>query len=189
MYFIPRNNKFYSWAAHIKPTHRYLLTGLITTGLFFGWWFFVYMPLENYIGSYQKQLDVMHNQYTNMQKTIHSSIDIEQSIKDLQATMQSYCADCGTEQKDQLTQLLDYVDQSGLHLKAYNVGQTQDKDWYESSTSHCVFAGNLNQFMHLLQVLQNSKQLVACENISLNRTSNDLFTIACDMQFFTVKKI
>ncbi len=188
MYFIPRNNKFYSWAAHIKSTHRYVLTGLLTTGLLFGWWFFIYIPLEESINLYQKQIDTMHNQYMHMKKTLYSSIGFQQSIKDLQATVQSYCIDCDEQQQDQLSQLLGYVEKSGLDLKIYNVLKSKDKDWYMCDTSHCVFAGNIMQFMDFLQILQKSKQLVTCENISLNHTNDELFNISCDMQFFTVKK-
>jgi len=189
MYFLPRNNKFYSWAAHIKPTYRYLLTGTVTIFLFLSWWFFIYIPFESVIHTYQKQITAMHTQYKNIKKAQKSCTGLEQSIKNLQSTVQSYCVDCDNSQQDQLTQLLHHIEKSGLHLQEYNVVATQDKDWYLCDNAHCVFEGSLSQFMNFLQELQQSKQLIACENISLNRTSDDnLFNISCDMQFFTVKK-
>lgn len=190
MYFIPRNNKFYSWAAHIKPMHRYILSGFLATILFVGWWFFLYSSIENIINIYQEQIKSLRIQNMNIFKEKKSVVQLERSVKDLRGTLDSYCADCNTLQKSQLTFLLKYLEQVGLHLQAYNVGSVEDKEWYICQNAQCMFIGTISQFLFLLNQLNTAQELVACKNITLNRMHDeDLFAISCDMQLYNVKKL
>ena len=48
MYFLPRNNKFFSYIAHIKPNSRYGYTLAVCASFITIWMLAVHLPLQQW---------------------------------------------------------------------------------------------------------------------------------------------
>ena len=184
MYFIPRYNKAYALLVQIPPLYRYLLTGvgaaLLVGGVLCG----IYIPLEAQIAQYQQNIAQMEQQRASCVQLKKSCAQKEQAIDELRTSLAAYT----DKQSMHTLQLLQYAQQAGLLLGGYTTGARQDKQWYILDTARMTFSGDLAHIVQFFDTLIQAGTMATCQKLSLSRTQDNRFALACDFCFAVVKK-
>ena len=188
MYFIPRNNRFYSWAVHTKPGLRYLITLVLIGTVGSGWWF-VDTWLYDFIEQKQQELSALHKQCIQCTHAQHACCQLQTSIPVLQKTERSYVTGDSLEEALQVQTMfvLDQADKAGLALNGYNAGTEADKGWYAKNMVRFDFSGTHGQLMKFLAILVDDHNMIQCDSVRLTHAENDSLTITCQMRFMAIK--
>ena len=187
MYFIPRNNRFYSWAVHAKPSVRYFITIVLIGGTGSGWWF-ADTWLDTFIEQKQQELSALHKQYMQCTHAQHACRQLQTSIPTLQKKIQSYATDANMQPLQAQTMfVLDQAHQAGLSLHGYSADTEVDKGWYAKNMARFDFGGTPDQLTKFLATLTDDHQMIQCDQIRITHTEDDKATIACQMRFMMIK--
>lgn len=183
MYFVVRNNKFYTMAARIKPLYRYAITLISLFFLSCAWLYGVYYPLNTVINSYCRDIvqlrkkardrHVIDQECAQLTNKIHAS---EDALKQ-----------CGHGQSDvQLAQshlffIVQQAKKIGLQFHGCNARHSVHHDWYTSHENCFDFSGTLQQMSLFLTALQESQKMLQCYQLSVQHTDGAVFAINCSL--------
>jgi len=188
MYFIARNNRFYSWAVHTKPGLRYLITLLLVGSLGSGWWVTDWW-FHAVIEQKQQELSALHKQCVQCTHAHHACCQLQTSIPALQKTIQSYATAASLEESLQAHTMfvLEQARNVGLSLNGYSADNEVDKGWYAKSRARFDFGGTRDQFMKFLATLAADQKMIQCDQVRLSRAEHDSLSITCQMKFMVIK--
>ncbi|MGB8367417.1 MAG: hypothetical protein WCD44_03600 [Candidatus Babeliales bacterium] len=167
MYFIPRNNKFYSFIAHLHFLSRYLLTLLAVSSILILWLLLVYFPISTHIDQSFLKLAQLRNQCKQIDKAKRKCQRLEQSLylanpqnkKLLRNSFQS-----------NLLFILEQAKKNELLLNKYTMDKKSNNKWVIQHSSEFIFTGNLSQITNFLQQLKKTD-------------------FPCESDYFLLKKI
>ncbi len=188
MYFIPRNNRFYSYIAHIKPWIRYSGTLVIASSIIILWLYGVYFRLEALIDQHTSQISHMRKQYEQLTQAQLACKQLEKSIFVLKQDREAFTSK-GTIQDELQARALFVIQQAqeaGLALNSYNVTKSVKKSWCLKYPAHFEFSGAIKQMIMFLNKIESSGKMITCSNTKLSRQGGQVFTLQCDMNFLFI---
>ena len=158
MYFIPRNNKFYSFIAHLHSFYRYLLTFAVISSIFMLWAIIIYLPLTTHIDHSFAKLTKLRTQCQQINKAKCSCVQLERSLQTLHRDVQFNKPEKTTQNhlQSNLLLILDQAKNTGLALNHYTMDKKTDDQWAKKNNAHFTFTGNLKQIMDFLKQLKKT---------------------------------
>lgn len=185
MYFMPKQTRLFAWMASIKSPYRYLITALFLSGISFGWFYGVYVPLHYKI-EHNKSMHVqLQKQVTNVQKVVRMQQELPATIGQLEKEIYT-CKNktgCIKNKQAQLLFVLQEVKKSNLHLSSYQLQKCEKREWCTTQNAHIEFAGALPNIVSFLNTLKTSQRLIECPSLSFHRVDENQFKTVCDLQF------
>lgn len=188
MYFIPRNNWFYTFAVRTRPMTRYLYTFALATLIILFWLYAVYFRTEAAIDHRTTCVMQLRTQSEQLTHANHAVKKLTESIGALQREVQSYALPTNKEEELQsrVLYVLSQAQENGLELDTYDAAKKIEKPWCTKHCMHFVFSGRTQQVIAFLKTIQSSGKMISCANISLHRQDDNSFQMACDMSFVSV---
>lgn len=185
MYFIPRNNKFYSFIAHLHSLSRYLLTLLAVSSIFVLWLLLVYFPLSTHIDQSFLKLAQLRNQCKQIDKAKRNCQQLEQSLcfsnlqskKLLQNSFQS-----------NLLFILEQAKKNELLLNKYTMDKKNNGKWVAQHSSEFIFTGNLSQITNFLQQLKKTDFPCNSDYFLLKKIDTNFFRVIIKLDLIEPKE-
>lgn len=178
MYFLSRTNKLYSTVIRIKPIYRYTMSLAVVVASVHGWLSFFYFPNESHIHRHQKMIAQLHEQDLKITPSKHACTDLEQSVKVLHNSLQTYVGQGAIEDASQSTIffIVDHVKQAGLTLN------TCSADSHVGSRKNSIaltMTGSLANTERFLQSLKKSSHPMCVDRMQISHQRNNLYNISC----------
>ena len=190
MYFLPRNNKFYSFVVHIRPLYRYLLTALVLSAVFYAWFFGIYKNIDNAIQQYQASLARSQTQQEACTNARKACKQLEPQVAQLQTAIGKHAqlGHTATERlQASMMTVFDCAQRAGLEFNACRIEKENDNGWYTTHLMSMEFVGSLSNALHFFEALQKANLILAYERVELHCTQANIFTINCWLELSAVK--
>jgi len=191
MYFIPRNNKFYSFIVHLRPSYRYMLTIFIISFIFGLWIVGIYFPLGAHIDHSFTKLAKLRTQCQQINKAKRSCVQLEHSLQTLYRDVQFNKPERTAQNplQSNLLLILDQAKNTGLALNHYTMDKKIDDQWARKNSAHFTFTGNLKQIMGFLKQLKKTDCLLGYDDFSLKNVGNNSFRMVITLNIISLKKL
>lgn len=179
MYFLPRNNLFYSFIVHVRPAYRYAGVLLALSVVAYSWFAVVYVPAQKIIAWHQQEITRLTGQHDELEQAQKTTNQLEQSVHELRSKLRSSSQGKSIEhlQQDAMTKAVSLATESGLSLVSCTADTSVDKDWYVKNKLTVALTGELGAcasfLAHLKQVQSTrvkSLQLTQAEQARYNLT-------------------
>ena len=189
MYFIPRNNQFYSFIAHRRPFYRYMLTLFVISFIFVFWIVGLYFPLGARIDYSLTELTKLRTQCQQINKAKRSCVQLESSLQTLHGDVRFNEPEKITKNSLQsnLLLILDQAKNTGLALNHYTMDKKIDDQWAKKNNAHFTFTGNLKQIMDFLKQLKKTDRLLGYDYFSLKNVGRDSFRMVITLNIIFLK--
>lgn len=190
MYFLPRNNAFYSRIVYMKPVHRYAATGAAIIVLIGVWFFGIHGVLESRIGQTHAEIKRLHEQELMIKQSTLDIAQLSTSITDMQAKLKSYSNKKSIHDNFQ-SAMMAFINQAGmcgLAMQACTVTEQKDESWYIRNGVNIDVSGSFDQLLKFVQSLSTSGQLVAMHHATLTHTAiNNKLNLRCGLDVIVIK--
>lgn len=177
MYFISRNNRFYSFIVHTKPSHRYYITAAIAA-VSIGLIYYIPHILETYHTIYAQEEKNLHNQLLESKQTHHRNNELNTNIEKLKATLPAP-GNHNKESASIIPLIINNAISSGLTVDSYNTNNLKDKQWYTKEQILFSFSGTVEQIMHFFSILEKSDLIISISNWSITRNDQTTYNAQC----------
>ncbi len=191
MYFIPRNNKFYSFIAHFRPFYRYMLTFFIISFIFVLWGIGIYLPLGAYIDHSFIKLTKLCKQCQQINKAKRNCVQLERSLQALHRDVEFNKPEKITKNplQSNLLFILNQAKNTGLVLNHYTMDKKIDDQWAKKNNVHFTFTGGLKQIMDFLKQLKKTDCLLGYDYFSLKNMGGDSFRMVITLNIISLEQI
>jgi len=191
MYFIPRNNQFYSFIAHLRPFYRYMLTLFIISFIFILWAIGIYFPLGAHIDHSFTKLTKLRTQCQQINKAKRNCVELERSLQTLYRDAESDKPEKTTQNplQSNLLFILDQAKNTGLVLNHYIMDKKTDDQWTKKNSAHFTFTGNLKQIIDFLKQLKKTDCLLGYDHFSLKNVGSNSFRMTITLNIISLKQI
>ncbi len=189
MYFIPRNNKFYSFIAHLRSSYRYLLTFVVISFIFILWAIIIYLPLAAHIDHSFIKLTQLRQQCQQIDKAKHNCRQLQHSLESFHGDTQFNKSEKAAKNplQSNLLPILEQAKKSSLMLNQYATDKKIDDQWVTKNSTHFTFTGNLSQIMDFLKKLKKVNFLFGCDYFSLKNIENNSFRLTITLNIISPK--
>lgn len=189
MYFIPRNNKFYSFIAHLHSFYRYLLIFVVISSIFILWAIIIYLPLSAHIDHSFAKLTQLRQQCQQIDKAKHNCRQLQHSLESFHADTQFNKSEKAAQNplQSKLLLILEQAKKSGLMLNQYTTDKKIDDQWVTKNSTHFTFTGNLSQIMDFLKQLKKTDCLFGCDYFLLKNVENNSFRLTITLNIISPK--
>lgn len=180
-----KHRRLFALMASIKSPYRYLITALFLSGISFGWFYGVYVPMHYTIEQNKSMQVQLQKQVISIQKVNRMQQELPARIAQLQQEI-SACKNktgCTKNKQAQLLFVLQQVKKNNLHLSSYQLQKCENKEWCTMQNTHIEFDGDLQSIVSFLNTIKTSQRLIECPVLSLHRTQENQFKSSCDLQF------
>jgi hypothetical protein len=174
VYFIPRNNKIYSFFVTIPQHSWYALTGSFMTLALVAWIVLLYLPMERHYVQLQAEYKDLLDQQLRVQKLQQEKRERGQSIAHLKDTVSGTISFAQTY-KTTAPALLTKAVESGLGLVSWLSKSTQILSWHTHHVIECEFQGSFDQIVCFFSMMAFHNSVVQLDHITI-RKDHDLLT-------------
>lgn len=182
MYFLPRNNAFYSFFVHIRPLYRYLVTLLFAAMIGYGWFYGVYCNIAIISAHYQNDIVRMQQNHTEAKKAAQEKEKVQRSIASLKESLNTYMAD-GETPHDRLQNILDTILErammDGLDFNACTIEKEIEKNGYMQQIVACELSGSFDTILLFCDALASLPILLEWEHSELIHKQAHYFSLRC----------
>ena len=190
MYFLPRNNAFYSRIVYIKSLHRYAITAAASVALVSIWYFGVHGLLESSINHTQAEIKRLRQQEFMMKQSVVDSAQLDTSIAAMQGTLKTYTNKKLPSDNFQsaMMALVNQAGICGLAMQACTVAEQKNESWYTKNTVNVDVSGSFDQLLKFVQSLSAPSHLMAMHHATLTRIpANNKFNLRCGLDVIVIK--
>lgn len=187
MYFLPRNNAFYSRIVYIKPLRRYALTGVAAIGLVGVWYFGVHSLLVSRTTHTQAHIKQLRQQEAMIKQSTLDISQLDKSIASMQDTLKAHTKSSDSFQSAMMA-LVNQAGICGLAMQACAVTEQKDESWYHKNTVSVDVSGSFEQLLKFVQSLSTPGHLMAMHNATLTRIPTlNKFNLRCALDVIVIK--
>lgn len=177
MYFIPHNNKFYSFIAHISSFYRYLITLSLLAFILLLWFFFIYLPLTAYIDNSFAKLIQLRKQCQQIERTRKNCQKLQHSLQFTKTQINALEKIPQNSFQSNLLLILEQAKKNGLLLKQYTMNKTKTKQWVAQTNADFIFTGKLSPIMNFLNQLSKINCLIGSDYLLIKKIDDDSFQL------------
>ena len=120
MYFMPRTNRWYSWAVHTKAIYRYGIVFVFWMILIVGWRYGIYAWFDAAIASERAAISQLQKQAIQLTQAERLSRELQDTLPMLRKQMQNYCPSrVSAWQQQQFNCVMDEAQKAGVQISSY----------------------------------------------------------------------
>ncbi|HSC24632.1 MAG TPA: hypothetical protein VLB80_00240 [Candidatus Babeliales bacterium] len=191
MYFIPRNNKIYSYIAHTSSQRRYGVTLIAISMFFIIGIYILYYSLTNHIALLKLEYIVLQKKHTELihvdkgNLELHKLIELgKKNINQHIILPEMYTEYC----HKQMLFILNLLNELNIMLNGYGSCQEIVKDWYTKDIVHFETNGSFQNLMIFLETIKNSHKMIVIPQINISRLPDNQFKMNLDAELIMIKK-
>lgn len=169
MYFLPRNNKFFSFVVHLKSNYRYGLTVASCGMVVLIWMLAVHMPLQYSINHTDKEIKQLQSQFLLCDQANGSCLSLATTIESMKIEVKKQTEDEVQSAQNAMLFLVEQAHKNNLHVKNCAIEADADQKWYIEHAITVDMSGEFNQLMKFFDAIKNSTHLVAVKQFNLTR--------------------
>ncbi len=188
MYFLPRNNKLYSFLVHLNVSYRYALTLLIClTGIAI-WFFAIHTPISSSFDKISRETKQLQNQQILFDQASKSYASLASSVEKLKNEFKKYAPHKTNEQyvHDALLFLIDQAAQCNITMNSCTIDNEQDRKWYIENSVSIAVTGEFEKIIKYLEAVSVSSHLIALKQFNINHASDKVFSFKGALQILTI---
>jgi Tfp pilus assembly protein PilO len=188
MYFLPRTNKLYSWLAHQKISHLYLMTLVTGTLLATVWFVFVYSPLQTVVDASSIQLQQVKHHKQELQIVESVCKKLEKNILELEHNIH-VAQEQSAAKNDDLQAILGAAHHCKLSLKNCARESSSDGSWYTQQPFTLNLQGTIEETAHFFKELSKAVPLITVPRLSFQLETSGLYLVQVSAGVISVKNI
>lgn len=158
MYFIPRNNRFYSLLISLKSAHLYAATGALMCVLVLLWWQAFYVPATKQLAILREEKRYLLHQQKLLDKTTKEINFISHDVKRLVAAYAGLAGNITA--RTALSSLLATALESGVTVVSCVCAAQQKNSWYVLHPIEIVCTGSFEHMMHFFNHLADAHVII-----------------------------
>jgi Tfp pilus assembly protein PilO len=188
VYFIPRNNRFYSAVAHIRPAYRYSLTCVLLALVAYGWIFHVYLPLEGTVNRYRQHIEQQRKCEHDAQQSAGVCKQLRESLASMRHEMQGLqVAKAGDDSSAYMPvqSLIELLSRGGLSLQSCTTEKEIKQDWCTSALLSCECAGSWSNIQRFFQAAAQG-HLITCKSMRITKKTQNTCALSCSFDYTTL---
>src|SRR5579859_3115839 len=173
MYFIPRNNKIYSFLI-TSPTHMwYLLTVGVIACLSISWWAAWYMPNQATLARMRIEYNELIQQQTLMSNVNKQVDQLSHTVDDLIKIIKNNMRDYDMH-RIRVNTLLTFAIDSGLHLRQYKPGNEKQQDGFIIRQVELQLSGDFQSIEKFFKFLAQHDYPIHVEQLVISKGKTHL---------------
>lgn len=188
MYFLPRNNKVYSFLVHLNASYRYALTlGICLVGIAL-WFLAIHTPISNSYFKINQEAKSLHNQQMLFEQASKGYATLANSVEKLKNEIKQYSPHKTNEQyvHDALLFLIDQSARCNIVMNNCTIDSEQDKKWYIENSVSISITGEFEKILKFLDVVSSSSHLIALKQFNINHSSDRTFSFKGTLHILTI---
>jgi hypothetical protein len=188
VYFFSRNNYFYSVLARTRSIYRYCFTGCFLSALVCVWLYGVYFRVDALIDAYQNEIMTLQTHALQQNALTTECTRINGEIVCITREIEPFTAknDSSDLPQSRLLFMLDQAKKAGLTLNSCAPVRDIKHDWYTQHGHMFQFSGTFKQAHIFLRQLRAAETLIQCDQLQLESTASNFFTISCTLYSISV---
>ncbi len=184
MYFMPKTNRWYSWAVHTKAVYRYAISFFFLVILIVGWRYGLYAWFDAAINAEHLSISQLQQQIIQLTRAERLNKELEDTLPMLRKRLQEFRpASESAWQQQQFDYLMLQVHKAGVQIGSYTDEKEKKKSWGLYRCAQLSMSGTYEQIEKFLTDLKQSSYMIQCNQFRFNRTEDDLFTASCSLKF------
>ncbi len=184
MYFMPKTNRWYSWAVHTKATYRYGMSFALLAILIVGWRYGIYAWFDAAINSERRAISQLQQQLIQLTWAERLSKELEDTLPMLRKQLQEFCPSSASAwQQQQFDCVMMQAQKAGVQISSYTDDKEKKKSWGSYRCAQLGTSGTYEQIGRFLTSLKQSPYMIQCNQLRGSRTEGDMFTVSCDLKF------
>jgi len=183
MYFLSRHNRLYAVFAPIRPVYRYCITMLVLTLVVYGWFTWIYSPLNASIHSCMQKCSKLEQDQQAAQQIAPSSARLEKIVHDMANSLSSKNK---PEYNQVLPTLLNSIQQAHLKLIACTIEKDIQKEWYILQQIAIDCNGSLKNSVQLFTLIAQQTLPLSVEQVTLTTANNQNYNLHLMLSLVTV---
>ena len=186
MYFIPEKGRFYRWAVHTKPLHRYMLTfGFLF--LISCLWFVVINPWLT--GLLQYEQAALHRAgQQRVEECVAERIIAQRDFQQEKLSKELSGLLAGHSEQKQLAFVFDTAQKANLAINSFTHEKEKRKEWRTKEYKSLSAVGTFDQCMQFLAALQSSPHMIQCKQLALQRAESNC-SFQCQLEFISCDQL
>lgn len=179
MYFIPRNNKVYSFLITVPRHMWYLMTVVVIALLSVSWWAAWYMPSKAQLMRMQSEYEELLQQSSKVNAMSKEIDQLNHSIKNVLLNIKGNVRDYDLARID-IRHILNFIEQAGLKLYQYTPRQSTRKDGFIIKQIELNLVGSFRNIEEFLRLIAKHEYPIHVDKIDLSKRKNAL-SFVCEI--------
>jgi len=184
MYFMPKTNRWYSWAVHTKAAYRYAISISVLLVLLVGWRYGIYAWFDAAITREHSSITQLQQQLTQLARAERLNKELQETLPALRNQLRDFCP---TSESLWQQQQFDYVmmqaEKAEVQISSYTDEKEKKKPWGSYRGAQLSVTGTYEQIGTFLTLLKQSSYMIQCNQLRAHRTEGDQFTASCVLKF------
>lgn len=177
MYFLPRNNKFYSFIVHLKPNYRYGLTLVFCCAVAGIWLLAIHLPLQYSINHATKEIKHLQSQFLLCDQATGACASLATTIESMKVEVKKQTVDVSQNTHDALLFIINQAHRNNLAVRGCNIESDADQQWYIEHAVTFDVSGDFNQLIKFFESIKNSTHLISLKQYNLARSGDNQFNL------------
>ncbi|TET34473.1 hypothetical protein E3J61_02870 [Candidatus Dependentiae bacterium] len=185
MYFMPKTNRWYSWAVHTKAVYRYSMSCVFLVILMLGWRYGIYAWFDAAINSERASISQLQQQLIQLARAERLSKELaDNTLPMLRRQLQEFFPSSASAwQQQQFDCVMVQAQKAGVQIVSYTDEKEKKKPWGSYRGAQLSMSGTYEQIGHFLMSLKQSSYMIQCNQFRSNRTEGDQFAASCNLKF------
>ena len=188
MYFLPRDNKIYSFLVRRSQLYRYSLT-ILVVGLFIcGWFFLLYLPSVTVLERYQAEVRQAKSKQSMIEQAALDHTQLSQRVSDMESFINHYATQSpATVFQSHIFFVVQQAAELGLTLSGASLEASHENEWYTKNGVSFELTGTIPQLIAWFDRIKNSKNMIRWNKLLLRKSDGNDFFCSCRLTFFAPK--
>lgn len=188
MYFMPRTNRWYSWAVHTKAIYRYGMVFAFWAILIVGWRYGIYAWFDAEIASERAAISQLQKQAIQLTQAERAIRELQDTLPMLRKQMQNHSpSSVSVWQQQQFNCVMDEAHKAGIQITAYTDEKEKKKSWGLYRIVQLSMNGTFEQLCAFLEAIKKSPYMIQCNQFRASRTEGDAFSASCGLKLMVAK--
>lgn len=185
MYLILHNNRLYSWAASYNALVRYGAVILLPILVISLWHSTIYNYLKAREQSLRHSIDSLKEGNKQMAECLKKALLIENLIESMEKSYKKLLVSLKPESTnaDRIISIIEMLDRHNLILVYSSAPQVSKKEDYTRESINYTIEGTFCNTVLFLDALKKNKNLILCNQISLERKHDNILKVDCVLDF------
>jgi Tfp pilus assembly protein PilO len=177
VYFLPRNNKFYSFIVHLKPNYRYGLS-LLVCGIFaLVWMLAIHMPLQYSMSHATKEIKHLNSQCALCDQATGACASLATMVESMKVEVNKHIVDISQNTQDALLFVINQAHRNNLAILGCTIDGDVDQQWYVEHAITFDVEGDFKNLMKFFESIKGSSHLIAIKQYNLARANETSFSL------------
>ena len=176
MYFIPDNNKLFSWLITIIPFYRYFFTAILTALFSLGFYYNSFDVTGAVLARYIYKTDLLCTECKAIRLAQKQTKNLSKQVSLFHKTFDTYAANSPKGLVDEFA-IFSMPHLQGSQIRDCSLGYVKDKGWCTKRAFRTRFSGNLSDAIAFMKTTQLAPGFIRYRTIVATRSAINFYDL------------